>query len=89
MGHLVAHVLPEAHARGVGADARHELLDAGHEVAQGLVGDRALKGKLTIVTRVDYLCMFRRLKKVRVGNEAARIKCKREKTLGRCENVKA
>ena len=41
--HLVGHVLAEAQALGVHADLQQEQLDAGNEVAQGLVGDRALK----------------------------------------------
>jgi len=40
--HLVGHVLPKPQFRRVDAHFHHELLDAGHEVAQRLVRNQAL-----------------------------------------------
>ena len=41
--HLVGHVLPEPEPGRVDTDLDQEELDARHEVAQGLVGNSALK----------------------------------------------
>ena len=41
--HLVGHVLPEPQPLLVDADLDQELLDARHEVSQGLVGDGGLR----------------------------------------------
>lgn len=43
MSHLIAHVLPEAQLSRIDSNFNEELMNPGHEIAQSLIGNQALK----------------------------------------------
>jgi hypothetical protein len=57
VGHLVAHVLAESQLAWVHSNTDQELLNAGHKIAQSLVGNQTLSQQMTILIACLFIYM--------------------------------